>query len=536
MDILMTVVFAIMFLIIIGVTIYLIYDYMGYKDNVDTAFEISTNYINDTFEKVSDNIDATAEDLSKGINNNTKNITTLNVRTDGVVTKTQLIEDEANNLRSSVGIMQDNVSNLSSNISREARKTAALQGSIQNIHNHVSNIYGNIHNMSSNITNVSSRYGTLNHSVQNARTDISNIQNNVNQINYDMTNESAKVGVLETSVQNVESNVSKSQERINKVSNKMNQFDTALKKYFKFSEDNVGIDNDKIFQHTFSGINPNLQLLTEVDAVSGLTVKTSGNQSFKVCNAENNCMSMNVENDRFNITPINVNNLTINSRNNSTLANFDLQTNSIYLGGSDMNAPMFIQDSNLYVNNMSVLIKEPGKTYTNNDLQSVRKFKITGEEIYDVGRLIHDTLEEYAVRIDYSLVNATETTLEQSASQSSPSYIINTLSMRIQSGADLRKNDYILYAIPSSVYGTFTGYNEDGTAKIYTLENVMTDNVDTTKSIVESSNDSLMLKIVINKNIAKNTEILLQLYGIDIFSYKNLIPKNGNVNGAITRA
>jgi len=40
---------------------------------------------------------------------------------------------------------------------------------------------------------------------------------------------------------------------------------------------------------------------------------------------------------------------------------------------------------------------------------------------------------------------------------------------------------------------------------------------------------------VMNKNIVKNTPILIQLYGKDIFSYKDLIPKSGNVSGAITR-
>ena len=473
----MTIVFIIMFFIISGVTIYLIYDYMGYKDNVDTAFEITTNYMNDTFDKVSKNIDATAQDLSKGIDNNTKNITTLNVRTDGVVSKTQLMEDKVSYMDARVINVDNNVNSLSSNLYDTSR-----------------NLRDNLTNVENNLSSTSER------------------------------------------LNNVQSNMSRNE-------NNLNQFDSALKKYFKFSENNEGIDNEKIFSHVFNGINPNLQLLTEVEAASGLTVTTSENHSLKVCNAQNNCMKMDVDRDIFNITPLDVNGLTVRSRNNNTLANFDLRNNSIYLGGDDINSPLFIQNSNLYVNNLSVLIKEPGKTYTNDNFKDMRTLKITGTDIYNVGQLINTTLEEYSVRIDYTLVNSTEVSLAPSASGSqsssgtatSTSYIINSLSMRIQSGADLNKNDTVTYEIPKSVYGSFTGYNNATNVRSYTIENIMTDNIDITKSTINATNESLILNIVMNKNILKNTPVLIQLYGKDIFTYKDLTPKSGNVSGVITR-
>ena len=491
----MIIVFIIMFFIISGVTIYLIYDYMGYKDNVDTAFEITTNYMNDTFDKVSKNIDATAQDLSKGIDNNTKNITTLNVRTDGVVSKTQLMEDKVSYMDARVMNVDNNVNSLSSNLSVTSR------------------------NLEDNITNVENNLFSTTQSTQYY-------------------------------INNVESNLSSTTERLNGIlngiqtnmsfnENNLNQFDSALKKYFKFSENNEGIDNEKIFSHVFNGINPNLQLLTEVEAASGLTVTTSDNHSLKVCNAQNNCMKMNVDRDIFNITPIDVNGLTVRSRNNNTLANFDLRNDSIYLGGDDINSPLFIQNSNLYVNNLSVLIKEPGKTYTNANFKDMRTLKITGTDIYNVGQLINTTLEEYSVRIDYTLVNSTEVSLAPSASgsqgSSGSSYIINSLSMRIQSGADLNKNDTVTFEIPKSVYGSFTGYNNITNVRSYTLENIMTDNIDITKSAISATNESLILDIVMNKNILKNTPILIQLYGKDIFTYKDLTPKSGNASGVIRR-
>ena len=501
----MIIVFIIMFFIIFGVTIYLIYDYMGYKDNVDTAFEITTDYMNDTFDKVSKNIDETTKDLTKGINNNTKNITTLNVRTDGVVSKTQLVEDRVSDIDNRL----INVTGISSNL---IDKSNILKDGIINVEN---NLFSTTQGIQNNIRNVENNLSSATQELQN---NIHNVENNL----------SSTANRIDNRINNNESN--------------LNQFDTALKKYFKFSENNVGIDNEKIFSHIFNGINPNLQLLSQVDAVSGLTVTTSDNHSLKICSAQNNCMKMNVDRDIFNITPIDVNGLTVHSRNNNTLANFDLQNDSIYLGGNDINAPMFIQNSNLYVNNLSILVKEPGKTYTNDNLKDMQTFKITGADIYGAKQLIESTLEEYSVSIDYNLVNSTDVSLTPSTSSSSgspassTSYIINNLSMRIQSGADLNKNDSITYEIPISVYGSFTGYNVNTNVRSYTLENIITDNIDVSKSTITATNESLIINVVINKNIAKNTPILIQLYGKDIFTYKNLTPKSGNVSGAIIRA
>lgn len=525
----MTIVFIIMFFIISGITIYLIYDYMGYKDNVDSAFEITTNYLNDTFDKVSKNIDATAEDLSKGINNNTKNITTLNVRTDGVLSKTQLIEDKIYDI-------DNNLNNVSSNLTVTSK----------NLQDNITNVEGNLYSMTNStqnyIRNVEDNLFSMTNSTQNYIRNVENtLSSTTETINNTLSSTSETINnrissaseTINNRINNIQTNVSHNQDNLN-------QFDTALKKYFKFSEDNQGIDNEKIFSHVFNGINPNLQLLTEVQAVSGLTVTTSDNHSLKVCNAQNNCMKMNVDNDIFNITPIDVNGLTVRSRNNNTLANFDLRNDSIYLGGNDINSPLFIQNSNLYVNNLSVLIKEPGKTYTNDNFKDMRTLKITGADIYNVGQLINTTLEEYSVRIDYTLVNSTEVSLAPSTSStststSSSSYIINSLSMRIQSGADLNKNDTITYEIPKSVYGSFTGYNPTTNVRSYTIENIMTDNIDISKSTINSTTESLILKVVMNKNIVKNTPIFIQLYGKDIFTYKDLTPKSGNASGVITR-
>jgi hypothetical protein len=510
MDILMSVIFLIMFLTIIGVVIYLILDYMGYKDNVDTAFELTTSHMNDTFDKVSENISATADDLAKNINNNRKNITTLNVKTDAALERSYQVED-------------------------------------------------NIHNVQANV---------------------------------------------------------------NKTDNDLNKFDTALKKYFKFSENNQGIVNSKIYNHVFNGINPNLELLTHVDAISGLTVKTLPNKSFNICNTNNNCINMQVNQNRFDITPQNVNRLTINAKNNTPLANFDLQNNSIYLGGNDINAPMFIQDENLYINNVNLLLKAPGRKYTNDDMEDIYTLRISGEDVYELGT----SIAAHTVNIRYILVNMSPAMSQQTPAPSrgsgspasiapafgsgspasiapafgsgspasiapafgsgspasiapafgsgspasnapafgsdspasiapafgsdSPSTnptsapaireaftvapVINRLTMSIRAASDLKQNDAVIFDIPSTVYGTFTGYSSN--TKLYTIDNVSIAYINTASSEVNNKSDKLSFKIKMIRNIPKNTEILIQLYGNNIFSYVGRESKEGVAAGYIERA
>jgi hypothetical protein len=452
--------------------------------------------MNDTFDKVSENISVTADDLAKNINSNKKNITTLNVKTDAALERSYQVEDNINNV-------QDNV---------------------------------------------------------------------------------------------------------NRTDNNLNKFDTALKKYFKFSENNQGIVNSKIYNHVFNGINPNLELLTHVDAVSGLTVKTMPDKSFNICNTNNNCISMHVDQNRFDITPKNVNKLTINSKDNTPLANFDLQNNSIYLGGNDINSPMFIQDDNLYINNLNLLLKAPGRRYTNNDMDDVYTLRISGEDVYELGT----SIAAHTVNIRYILVNMSPSVSQSTPSPSpspsspfstpspsslfsspsstpspspspfstpsstpsfaeltttlpstpsfsadinnfapssipsrtpggivesftvSPVPVINRLTMSIRAASDLKQDDAVIFDIPSNVYGTFTGYSSD--TKLYILDNVSTTYINTTTSEVNNKVDKLSFKIKMNRNIPKNTDILVQLYGNNIFSYIGRESKEGVAAGFIERA
>ena len=95
-----------------------------------------------------------------------------------------------------------------------------------------------------------------------------------------------------------------------------------------------------------------------------MTIKTDANQrSFKICDYanSNSCIDLNVQNGNFNIYPSanatgSVNNLNIKkSGTGRVLANFDFNSNSIYLGGTGEEAGLYINENNVYMKNLNLL-------------------------------------------------------------------------------------------------------------------------------------------------------------------------------------
>lgn len=458
-----------MFLIIAGIIIYLIYDYIEYKDDVDTAFEKSTNHMNNTFDKVSQNIDITEKNLSTKINQNKDNIKKMELRTDGIASKIKLNESDIAKLKNT-----DNIYD---------KKIKLNEGDIAKL-KQTDNMYDK-------------RINTLNNQSKNTDNDV-------------------------------------------------NKFDLALKKYFEFSENNQKINN-KLFKHAFSGIKPNLKLLSQVQAVNGLKVNTSINtinsQNLKVCNAQNNCMNLNVNNDGFNITPENINNLTINSTTNKPLAKFDLKNNSIYLGGSDINAPLFINNSNLFMNNINLLVKESGKTYKNNDINNMNKFRLTGEDLYSFGTTFNN-----AVQSNKSQINSTIESIVESANTTkkiiihyslnnvirnanTPSVVENNLFIKFISSKNLNKFDTIEFEIPIYEIGSFTGYSNN--KQNLTIKNISSANyINVNNLIIENKPEFIKITAILDSNIPEYTQFMLKISGNNIFTYINTVPIYGSTIGS----
>lgn len=166
---------------------------------------------------------------------------------------------------------------------------------------------------------------------------------------------------------------------INNIDTDLNNFDSSLKKYFTFYDNNTAIQNDKLFNHVFSGINPDLELMAKVNSTNGITITTPENtiddHNLKICNDLRQCIHLNVNNNGFNITPDNVSGLTINSKSGPALAKFDMDNNGVYLGGADTSAPLFIQDGNLFINNINMVVR------SDNDNNDAKVLRVTGSDI-----------------------------------------------------------------------------------------------------------------------------------------------------------
>ncbi len=140
-------------------------------------------------------------------------------------------------------------------------------------------------------------------------------------------------------------------------------FDTSLKNYFNFKHNNSTI-NEKLYSYQF-GVTPNLslELLRNIDATSGMTIRTNNERLFRVCDVANanSCIDLNVNNGNFNVYPSattgnTINNMNImNSSTGSVLANFNFPNKSIYLGGANESAGLYIKEGDVFVKNLNLL-------------------------------------------------------------------------------------------------------------------------------------------------------------------------------------
>lgn len=156
-------------------------------------------------------------------------------------------------------------------------------------------------------------------------------------------------------------NVDTTSSNILLVDEKVNNYNESLKKFFSFNDSQNMITNEKMFNHSFEGIIPNLKLLTQTTALGGLNVNTSSellnSGNLRICDNNDSCVNMNVNKTGFNITPnAKVNSLTINNKSGVAMSKYDVVDNAIYLGGNTEAAPFYIKNNNVYMKNAKLKI------------------------------------------------------------------------------------------------------------------------------------------------------------------------------------
>jgi len=141
----------------------------------------------------------------------------------------------------------------------------------------------------------------------------------------------------------------------------LNNYDNNFKQFFEFNDNNRKI-NEALYNYKFS-VPPNLSmtLLKDINVASSMTINTSTNKSFRICqDTTSNCIDLNVNEGKFNIKPSNnvtnnISSLNIATKDDKSLANFDFANNSIYLGSNQENAGLYIKENKVYVKDLYIL-------------------------------------------------------------------------------------------------------------------------------------------------------------------------------------
>lgn len=344
------------------------------------------------------------------------------------------------------------------------------------------------------------------------------------------------------------------QQKTNKTDKSLSSFDSSLKQYFTFYDDSRKIQNDKLYEHAFSGNDKDIDLLSKVNATSGLTVTTTANKrdskNVKICNNGDECIQMNVDANGFNITPDNVKGLSINGKDNSVITKYDMNDNSIYFGGSNMNtSPMFIKDGKMYVNNMSFIYKnDENDVITQQDLdnnsEEINGVMLSGiknalletaesvlfyqdhiadaiDNAYDIAAMIDDVQVHYYLNNEYVYENETGDIY-------TPSYTDQTITLKLIANRDMNEGDEIHITLPEEDIGRFTSTSRgDPNSRDIDVPNIgkyyIEANMPINQSLTQVHLSNHVIIVSIASYVQAKTPIMLQISGKNIVESRSTL-------------
>lgn len=268
-----------------------------------------------------------------------------------------------------------------------------------------------------------------------------NLTSTEDDLNKKITNANVDVASLKIKHDSVFNNTSN-------VANNVDNFDTILKRYFKFYDNNQEISN-KLFDYQFKGITPKIDLLQNVNATSGVSIKSGttlrDSKNLKICdNANNECIYMNVNQDGFHIIPDqNVQNMTIRSKNdpNNIFAKFDFANSSIFLGGSNNTAPVYTQNNKFFVNELNLRYKNP-------QTQQYEAVPLTGDYIRD-----------WTTGVRQKIMNISNLHMQETTQLRNALGNLYSSTSNLYSNVDIAIVNYELYAFISGNPGVESKYN-----------------------------------------------------------------------------
>ena len=258
--------------------------------------------------------------------------------------------------------------------------------------------------------NIRSSITENNTKINNTSNYISDINRKINRVDLKTEDNYAE---FKNSINNYNSNLNKTNLLIDSNTINLNKFDNNIKHYFQYKSNGETL-NQSIYNYQFGAIpNLSLDLLRNVNAISGMTIETDNTSNFRLCDKNKNCMDMNIDNGSFNIFPTNftsnnTENIFIYDKNNTkkVLAKFDLKNRGIYLGGDGENAGMYINDSDVYVKKINIISDNYSSLKTLYDKQNkgqIQSYNTYPFELND----INNRTEIYGI---YTIIRGLETT------------------------------------------------------------------------------------------------------------------------------
>lgn len=179
-------------------------------------------------------------------------------------------------------------------------------------------------------------------------TNNSNLDMSFKSLNKDVVNKKILMDTMDNTIRKNSSNIT--------------TFDSNLKNFFTFSDNNSNI-NTGLFEYYMFGSESvkGLELINKTTAIAGMTINTKDdNTSFEICDTDNklNCIKMKNANNNFIISPSNNNTSNIIFKNNDgttseTVLKIDFNNKTTYFNVDGNN------DSTMYVNNEGVYINKP---------------------------------------------------------------------------------------------------------------------------------------------------------------------------------
>jgi len=358
-----------------------------------------------------------------------------------------------------------------------------------------------INNTSNYISDINTRVNRVDLKFTDRIDDVNlKFKNNFDEIKLSINNTNSNVFNTNSNLNNFNSNLTCNQLNLNK-------FDTNLKQFVQYKSNGTTI-NDAIFNYQF-GATPNLSLdlLRNVNAISGITVETDNSSinNFRICDKTKNCMDMNIDNKGLNIFPTNfsfnsnntTSNIYIHDTNKKILAKFDLQNRGIYLGGDGEDAGMYIKDSNVYVKKINYIkdnYNVPITPYDKTKMGQTQVFNAYPYEFTDINN-------NYKTQITgiYTIIKAT------------PPNTDNIIIINFKSSNDLPIQSILTFNIPElNANSTDQSISTGIESTHISSASINTKNIKITTSSIINRNVNIRIKItnnfiIVDSNIIEPT-------------------------------